>query len=223
MNCTPDSAEEQTTIWIVEDNQFYRNTLESELQSLDPGFIVRSFSTMEAALAELTTTADSPRVVLVDIGLPGQDGIEGLKPIKLHDDSIQVVILTVFDDSDKIFSAIRAGANGYLLKGEEIETIGQSIRRTLIGEASISPAVASKILRSFQHKQEPQDDFDLTDREQDCLKWLIQGKTKRQIAEIMEVSFSTIDYHVRNIYNKLHVSNRAALVNEVNRRRLFRG
>ncbi|QDU75877.1 Transcriptional regulatory protein LiaR [Bremerella volcania] len=127
----------------------------------------------------------------------------------------------VFDDSEKIYSAICAGANGYLLKGEDIDEIVKSIRCTLIGEASISPSVASKILQSFHQRKTSSDDLDLTPRERDCLHGLVKGKIKREIAEELEVSFSTIDYHVRNIYDKLHVNNRVSLINKVNRRRMF--
>jgi len=166
---------------------------------------------VEAALVRLDET-DPPDVILLDIGLPGVDGITGLTQLKAAATQTQVVILTVFDDRDRVFRAVCAGADGYLLKTSTAAQIGDAIREVVAGGASLTPQMARNVLDQFLGKRQRTGDSSLTDREVDVLQLIVQGLTKREIATKLFLSAHTVDSHVRNIYHKLHVNNRAGAV-----------
>ena len=156
-----------------------------------------------------------PDVILMDIGLPGMSGIEGIRRVKAIAPSIQVVMLTVFEDTDNIIRAIGAGASGYLHKGSSLEDIVGSFKSMLNGGAPINPQIARKVLDMFARTAAPPTDYGLTSREKEVLSLLVDGMAKKQIAEKLFVSFNTVDKHVRNIYDKLQVQTRSGVVAKV--------
>ena len=156
-----------------------------------------------------------PDVILMDIGLPGMSGIEGIHRVKAIAPSIQVVMLTVFEDTDNIIRAIGAGASGYLHKGSSLEDIVGSLKSILNGGAPINPQIARKVLDMFARVAAPPTDYGLTSREKEVLFLLVDGMAKKQIAEKLFVSFNTVDKHVRNIYDKLQVQTRSGMVAKV--------
>lgn len=157
-----------------------------------------------------------PEIVLMDIGLPNISGIEGVNTVKANFPNIQVLMFTVFEDDDKIFEAIRAGASGYLLKKTPPEEIVEAIRELHQGGAPMSPSIARKVITSFQAQAPaPPADYQLTVREKEILYSLVDGLSYKKIADKHCVSISTIRTHICNIYQKLHVNSKAQAVAKV--------
>lgn len=144
-----------------------------------------------------------PDVVLMDINMPGSDGIEGLKKIKENFPHIKVLMQTVFDDSEKIFECIKNGASGYILKKDPPQRILQAIQEVNEGGAVMNPGIAMKVLEYFNpaKKENP-----LTQREQEVLQLLAEGNSYKMVADKLFLSFHTVNTHVKHIYEKLHVS-----------------
>ncbi|MCJ7934488.1 MAG: response regulator transcription factor [Chryseobacterium sp.] len=144
-----------------------------------------------------------PDIVLMDINMPGVDGIEGLKIIKSRFPQIKVLVQTAFDDSEKIFRSISGGASGYILKSDNPRRILQAIEEVYEGGASMNPAIAKRVLEYFQPTAGQKL---LTQKEQEVLKLLSGGLSYKMIADKLEISYSTVNTHIKHIYNKLHVS-----------------
>ena len=153
-----------------------------------------------------------PDVILLDVGLPGQNGIVAVSKIKAILPSTRVVMLTVFDDDEKVFRAICAGASGYLLKstppGGDCPGHPGSARR----RGAMTPKVAGAVLQMFSKMGRPRHDYGLTEREQKILELMMEGLTAKGIADRLVVSYHTVDTHIRNIYTKLHVHSRGGAV-----------
>jgi DNA-binding NarL/FixJ family response regulator len=157
----------------------------------------------------------------MDIGLPGMDGIEGIRRAKEISPSVKIVMLTVFEDTDSIIKAIAAGASGYLHKGASIEKAVGSLTSILNGGAPMSPEIARKMLEVFAERSAPAANYSLTPREHEILKFLVDGLTKKEIADKLFLSFHTIDNHLRNIYTKLRVQSRSSAVSKALKERLL--
>jgi DNA-binding NarL/FixJ family response regulator len=208
------------TIWIVEDDERFGNEL-SQLINLSNVFACEKvFHACEPVLKALQDEIP-PDILLMDIGLPGIDGIEGVRRVKSITPVVQVVMLTVYEDSDNIINAIGAGASGYLLKGSSLETLVDSLKNILEGGAPINPQIAKKVLDLFAKASSPPSDYGLTAREKEVLALLVDGLTKKQIADRLFVSYNTIGKHVRNIYLKLHVQTRGGAVAKTLKERLL--
>ena len=203
-----------TTVWLIEDNSTFRNAVERVIEKIDGMSCPQSFSNCEAALAALERT-EKPDVVLLDVGLPGMDGIEGIRRIRARSPETHPIILTVFDDQEKVFNAICAGASGYLLKTSPVEEITNGIRDVMSGGAPMNGRIAKMVLSMFS-KVAPQQgkdgDYGLTDREREILELMVQGLIKKEIADRLGLSFHTVDSHLRNIYNKLQVNTQTGAV-----------
>jgi DNA-binding NarL/FixJ family response regulator len=217
---TTKSVPEAIIVWLVEDNHTFRNTIVRVLNQVGDIVCPHSFSDAESALESL---ADSnvPEVVLVDVELPGIDGIEAVRRIKSLSPATRIIMLTVFDDHKKIFKALCAGASGYLLKTSPIEKIVESIRDVYAGGASMTPRVARSVLDMFNHLMAPHQDYGLTAREQNILELMTEGLLKKEIADRLSLSYHTVDTHLRNVYAKLHVNTRSGAVAKALRERLF--
>ena len=198
-------------IWLVEDNARFRNNivkLMSETPELKCSLAVDS---CEEALRHLGNDA-APDIILMDIGLPGMGGIEGIRRVKSLAPSIHVIILTVFDDNEKIFQAICAGASGYLLKTTPPDDLIKSLTDIIHGGAPMNASIARKVLDMFADIAAPKGDYQLTGAEKEILRKLVQGILKKQIAHEHGISFHTVDKHFRNIYTKLQVHSRSQAV-----------
>jgi DNA-binding NarL/FixJ family response regulator len=147
----------------------------------------------------------TPDVVLMDIHMPGTDGISGLKTIRCTHPEIKVLMQTAFDDSDKIFSSIRYGASGYILKRDNPQRILQAIHEVFEGGASMNPAIAQKVLEFFQAPPEKQAS-PLARKEQEALALLAEGLSYKMVADRMGISYSTVNTYAKRIYEKLHIS-----------------
>ena len=206
-------------IIIVEDQRDLREGLQT-LINFTPGFkCAGAFRTMEEALARVKN--DLPDVVLTDIGLPGMSGIEGIKKLKEDHPDLLILVLTVYDDNEKIFDALCAGACGYLLKQTEPSELLKSLREAVTGGAPMSPEVASKVIKLFREVRPPEKaDYNLTPHETRLLKMLVEGYNYVTAAEKLGISYNTLKFHVRNIYDKLQVHSQSEAVAVAMRDRL---
>ena len=209
-----------SNVWLVEDNHIFRNTVARVLTSVEGIDCSQQFSNAEDAL-DAMVGGGVPDVVLLDVQLPGLDGIEAIQKIKSISPSTRVVILTAFNDHDKVFRAICVGASGYLLKTSPVERIVESIREVLAGGAPMTPQVASSVLQMFSKMAKPKQDYGLTVREQQILQLMVDGLIKKEIADKLALSYHTVDTHLRNIYTKLHVHSCTGAVAKALRERLF--
>lgn len=208
------------SIWLIEDNHTFRNTVARVLSQVDGMNCSEHFANAEDALDALMGGA-VPDVILLDVELPGQSGIEAIRRIKSISPSTRVVMLTVFDDHDKVFKAVCAGASGYLLKTSAVEEIVDSIHQALSGGAPMTPRVAKSVLDMFAAMSRPKQDYGLTAREEAILKLMTEGFIKKQIADRLSVSYHTVDTHLRNIYTKMHVHSRTGAVAKAIKEQLF--
>ena len=191
-------------ILIFEDSRRIRESLEM-LLSGTPGFEVTG--TFEnAADADHIASVYHPDVVLMDIDMPGVNGIEGVRLIKEADPNIHIIMFTVFEDETKLFNCLAAGANGYILKNTSAPQLIEAIIEVNEGGAPMSPGIARKVLNSFKAKQDVSPDYNLSPREFQILEMLVQGFSYKMIASNAAISINTVRTHLTNIYTKLHVS-----------------
>ena len=206
-------------IWIVEDNAFFRKCLVELINSETDLICSCSFNSCEKTLQQLEFGIH-PSIILLDIGLPGMTGLEGIQKFKQITPSTQIIILTVHDDHDSIFQAICAGAAGYLLKNSSGDKIIEAIHDVQKGGSPINAQIARKVLTTFTALNSPSPDYKLTNREREILQHMIDGLTKKEIGEKLFLSHHTIDTHVRRIYNKLHVNKRSSAVSKALKQRI---
>jgi len=209
---TAETPSPEVNVWLIEDNQDFRRAVARVINDVTGMNCPEGFSTCEEALAALEKGAAHPDVLLLDVGLPGMSGIEGITLLKERSPSTHVIILTVFEDQDKIFRSICAGASGYLLKTAPVEEITDAIREVLEGGASINGRIARRVLDMFSRFAPPTKDYGLTQREIQILELMVKGHIKKEIADQLSLSFHTVDTHLRNIYSKLQVHTRTAAV-----------
>ena len=189
-------------ISVYDDNVARRDSLEALLQ-LSPEFeFAGSFENCAHIKEDIAAT--NPDIILMDIEMPVVDGIKGVRLVKQYYPNIKVIMQTAFDDDDKVFAAIQAGAEGYILKTASISRITQSIDEVMNGGAGMSPSIALKVMRYFS--QQPQKkDYNLTNKETETLKLLAQGFSYKMVADNMGISYFTVNNHVKKIYEKLQV------------------
>jgi len=181
---------------------------------------VGSFRTMEEALDRIGTNL--PDVVLVDIGLPGMNGIEGVRLLKQRYVSLTALMLTVYEDDERIFDALCAGACGYLVKKTPPSRLLESIREAMDGGAPMSPEIARRVVSLFREIRLPErTDYHLTPHELRLLKLLVEGYNYKTAAAELGVTFNTICFHVKQIYEKLQVHSKSQAVTKALRNRLL--
>jgi DNA-binding NarL/FixJ family response regulator len=198
-------------ISIVEDDVRVRGSLARLLDSTDGFCCVSQHPSAENALAELPVTR--PDVVLMDINLPGMNGVECVRRLKELLPETQVVMLTVYENTNIIFSALAAGASGYLLKKSSPEQLTKAIHEVHGGGSPMTSHIARKVVASFQQVTNPVHDYEkLSLREQEVLDCLAKGYLYREIAERLKITYATVHTHIRHIYEKLHVRTRTEAV-----------
>lgn len=200
-------------LWIIEDNTSYSHIIRSAINQSDWCRCENEFATVADALKQLSK-GKSPDVILTDINLPGMNGIEGIKEIKSKIKEIEIIVLTVFDDNEKIFDAICNGANGYLLKNSSPEEILEAIKTVVDGGSSINAGLARKVFSIFSSMKKTENTYGLTKRETEILNYLVDAKTVNEIAKITYTSPQTVQTHIKNIYNKVQVNTRSGLVSK---------
>jgi DNA-binding NarL/FixJ family response regulator len=191
-------------VLIYDDNIALRNSMEVLLNDV-PDFEVTATMPNAATIAADLQTFD-PDVVLMDIDMPEINGVEAVKTIRKINEQLPVIMLTVFDDNENIFAAICAGASGYILKRYATEEIPSAIRNVLTGGAPMTGSVARKVLQMVpQAKNEQQEKVDLSKKETAILQFLVNGYSYKMIAAEVGISIDTVRFHIKKIYDKLHV------------------
>jgi DNA-binding NarL/FixJ family response regulator len=204
-------ASAKAVVWLIEDHADSRRVLARVLNRALTMKCPRDFSTCEEAI-EALRSQPPPDVILLDVGLPGMNGIEGIPHLKALAPSAHVIMLTVFDDQEKVFNAICAGASGYLLKTADEDGIAGAVHDVLAGGAPINPRIARMVLDKFASQARPRREYGLSEREREVLELLVQGLVKKEIADRLGLSYHTVDNHLRNIYVKLQVHTRGGAV-----------
>lgn len=200
-------------IALVEDDQQLLQGIKKLLQASSTVEVVNAFANGEQFLKWFS--AGCADVVLMDIGLPGKSGIECVALAKPVSPSTQFLMWTTFDDDEKIFEALRAGATGYLLKNSPVQTIIDAIADVMNGGSPMSSSIARKVIEAFRPIENILDQYNLTSREREILKWLSKGYRYKEIAAELNISQETVRKHVRNMYEKLHVQSRTEALNKV--------
>ena len=201
-------------IAIIEDNELYRKSLQSLFGKESDMEVV--FADMYCENLLLTIDIIEPDVVIMDINLPGMNGIEGVQKLRDKQPNLNVFMLTVFEDMDRIFDSIKAGAVGYLLKKDPPEYIIDAVRKVFKGESVMNGKIARQVVDFFNKQLKKTvssytSDYNLSNREKEVLTLLMDGLSYKQIAAKCNVSLDTISSHIRNIYSKLNIHSRAEL------------
>jgi DNA-binding NarL/FixJ family response regulator len=207
---------------LVDDHDLLRRGMKTMLESHAEIEVVGEASDGSAALGAVEATL--PDVVLIDVIMPGKDGIEATREIKDAFPNVSVVVLSGHDEQQFVFDALKAGASGYLLKNADLDEVVHTVKLAAVGEGRLNPTLASQVLSEFQsyQKVDVADVFQpLTPREREILRHMSDGLPNKTIASRLSISERTVTTHVANIYSKLHVNNRVSAIQEAMRRRIL--
>jgi len=195
---------------ILDDDKEFRELISTTIKNSDGFTCAGLYSTCDEAMKKIED--DIPDILLLDIAMPYKSGIQSLKEIKRKYPSVEVLMLTVLSDNDKIFESVRNGAVGYILKKSPSSKLLEAIREAYEGGAPFPGEIARKVLEYFKTPIKNSSQSELSDREREVLEALIDGHGTKVIADKLFVSINTIRFHLRNIYNKLHVNSRTEAV-----------
>jgi DNA-binding NarL/FixJ family response regulator len=216
---TPTLSPDSISVVLIEDTREVREGLAALINGTRGFSCLASYYSMETALAGLDH--HQPDVILTDIGLPGMSGIQGIEILRERLPQVPILALTVYDNDDKVFNALCAGASGYLLKNTPPARLLESLREVVDGGAPMSPEVARRVVRLFREFRPPESaSYHLTPQETELLKLLIEGHYKKTAAREMGISTNTVKFHLKNIYNKLQVHSKTEAVAKALRERL---
>jgi NarL family two-component system response regulator LiaR len=197
---------------VIEDIDDYRNGIIAMLEWSDGVHCVAAYQNAEEAIKNLKDI--QPHICLCDIGLPGINGIELVRWIRVHLPNTLCMMCTAYDTDEKVYDALKSGALGYILKSEQPGKIIEAIKELKNGGSPMSSEIARKVLLGMQPQLNAQNQIKLTPKEEQILQLLSQGNLYKEIAEIQQISIETVKRHCYNIYAKLHVSNRTEAVNK---------
>lgn len=197
---------------IFEDNKMLRESLQQLVNNQEDMYCTGAFPDANKLIRNMQMA--NPDVVMMDINMPGISGIEAVQIIKEKFPQVQILMQTVFEENDKIFAAICAGASGYMLKKTVPQKMIEAIRETHLGGAPMTASVAVKVLQMFrsQSATEQKEYIDLSEREKEILTLLVKGKSYKAVASECFISIDTVSTHVRHIYEKLHVHSKSEAV-----------
>jgi DNA-binding NarL/FixJ family response regulator len=197
---------------IFEDNKMLRESLQQLVNNEEDMACTGAFADANKLVRNMQMA--NPDVVMMDINMPGISGIEAVQAIKEKFPEVRILMQTVFEENDKIFAAICAGASGYMLKKTAPHQMIEAIRQTWLGGAPMTPSVAAKVLQMFrlQSNYEKNELIDLSEREKEILSLLVKGKSYKAVALECFISIDTVSTHVRHIYEKLHVHSKSEAV-----------
>ena len=205
---------------IFDDNDSLRDSVAMLLQNTEDFTLAGSFAHCLDVTENIKDTR--PDVVIMDIDMPGKNGIEAVKLIRKNFPSVQILMLTVFDDDEKVFAAIKAGAAGYLLKNAEPNNLLQAISEVYNGGAPMTPGIAKKVLHQFQViLPDEEKDYHLSIREKEVLGLLVEGLSYKMISAALNITYDTVRAHMKKIYEKLHVASMTEAVAKALNHKLF--
>lgn len=203
-----------TKIIIFDDNRNIRESIKLLVSSYAEFAFMGGFASASECLEIIEF--NKPDIVLMDIEMPKVKGYQAVRMIKEIYPHIKIIIITSFDDDDKVFNSICAGANSYILKNNISRELIPALREVLNGAGYMSPTIAKKVLMKFQRqKNYDAPDYNLTSREKDILHCIINGKNHQSIASDLKISYDTVRTHIKSIYSKLHISSLTELINKV--------
>lgn len=209
-------------IILFDDNDSLRDSISMLLRDNNEYTLSGSYAHCLDVIENIKDT--NPDVVIMDIDMPGMNGIEGVKLIRKNFPAVQILMLTVFDDEEKVFAAIKAGATGYILKNAEPQTLLYAISEVFNGGAPMTPSIARKVLQQFQSFQtEEVKDYHLTIREKEVLGLLVEGLSYKMISGKLTITYDTVRAHMKKIYEKLHVASMTEAVAKAIHEKLFTG
>ena len=203
-----------TSIAIVEDNVRIRESIQLYFNNLDGYSCPNTYGTMEAFLEVLDENSNLS-VILIDIGLPGMSGIEGIQIIKKNHPDLDILMFTIYNDPDKIFRSLQAGASGYILKNTPLAEMKDAVDLLSTGGAPMSPEIAKKVIEYFNKKPiqtTEKSNVNLSPQEGEVVNGLVDGLSYKMIADRMDLSIETVRSYIKNIYKKLHVHSKSEVV-----------
>ena len=201
------------TVSIVEDIDDIRNGLAGIIQMSDGFILLHSFESAEEALPAIISS--SPDIVIMDINLPGINGIDCIRQARIKNPRVQFMMFTIYENSDTVFEALEAGASGYLLKNSSPAKIVESLKEMYEGGSPMNAAIAKKLVMKFQKQVSTLNQYNLTPKEHEVLQLMSKGYLYKEIAAELNNTVNTIKQHIRHIYEKLHVQNKAEAINKV--------
>ncbi len=206
---------QKTKIWLVEDDQFLRDSYEGIINSSQNFLVTQTFRTGEEVVKALSKA--SPEIILMDIELPGMNGVACTDLVKQKHPEVIIIMVTVYDDTELVFNSLKAGASGYITKSSNYQQLLSAIAEIAVGGAPMSSKIAKMVIQSF-HKNH---DSPLSKRESQVLELVASGKTFTQISEQLFIARETTKTHVRNIYRKLEVNCRADAIAKATKNHLI--
>lgn len=190
-------------ISIFEDNEKLRELMELLIGSSSEFSVIGTYSNAYDIVSRVRN--DNPDVIIMDIDMPEYNGIEGVRAVKKHFPNIKIIMHTVFDDDDRLFTCLSYGADGYILKKDAPTSLFNAIKEVLAGGAPMSAGIATRVLQTFRVVEKPSNNYNLTEREKEILEFLTKGFSYRMIGIECGISIETVRRHLKNIYQKLHV------------------
>ena len=200
---------------IVEDDDVIRESLSSIINETNNFLCIAAYDNCEEAIKNVNS--DQPKLILMDIGLPGISGIDGIKKIKKINQEVEILVVTVHDEDEKVFNALCAGASGYLTKNVPAGRLIDAMDEVLNGGAPMSTNIARLVIRSFQLST----NSPLSPRETEVLQFLSRGKSYTMIADELHINKETVRTHIKNIYQKLNVNSKPAAIEKATKERLI--
>ncbi len=210
----------QTVIWILEDHEIFARQIRRLIASEEDMICPHHFTTAADLYDKLRFTHERPELLLLDLGLPRRDGLQVLSDLHGILPGLKVLILTASDDREKVYRAICNGASGYLLKTADPDELLAGIRDVIHGTSALSAPIAKMILEGFSRHGPVREIEPLTTREEEVLRFLVQGLIKKEIADELSISAHTVDMHLRSVYRKLHVRSQTEAVSKALRQGL---
>jgi len=203
-----------TEIWILEDHEIFAKQISRLLKAESDLTCSHHFNHPDELFEKLKFTNERPGILLLDLGLPRRDGLDVLSDLRQLLPELKIIILSSYDDKERVYRAICNGASGYLLKTASPDEILAGIRGVIHGTAALSGEIANMILQGFARYGPVEQIEPLTNREEDVLRLLVKGQIKKEIADHLDISQHTVDMHLRAVYRKLHVRSQTEAVSK---------
>lgn len=206
-------------VCLFDDNDGLRDSIRMLLEDNEDIALIGAFRNCSTLLHDIGNL--KPDVVIMDIDMPGMNGIEAVKLLRSQFPTVQVLMQTVFDDEEKLFAAISAGAGGYILKSAGTGNLLEAIKEVYNGGAPMTPSIARKVLSRIKGTSQTKEEYHLSSRETEVLSYLVKGLSYKMIADEMNITYDTVRAHMKKIYEKLHVSSMTEAVAKAIHQKLF--